>query len=43
MTKLVIWWLRRLPLAYRRRTVERILRAFGSSRSYATQVATSLN
>lgn len=42
MTKLFIWWLGRLPLAYRRRVFERMLKAFGASRSYATKVASSI-
>ena len=43
ITSTMIWWLKRQTLPYRRRAIERILRAFGASRSYALQVSSNLN
>lgn len=43
ITSLMIFWLKCQTLPYRRRSVERILRAFGASRSYALEIAMSLS
>ena len=43
ITTALIWWLKHQTLPYRRRAIERILRAFGASRSYALQVSSNLN
>lgn len=42
LTAAFIWWLQRQTLPYRRRAIERILRAFGASRSFALEISSNL-
>ena len=43
ITRLILWWLHRLPIAHRRRTVERLLNGCGLPRRFCVEVASQID